>query len=57
MISDGGEELEPETVMFVPSTPRGELVKLMRDTDRDFRRGTKIQPMKFVERAGVSLVD
>ena len=26
----GGEDIEPETVMFIPSTPRGELMKLMR---------------------------
>ena len=32
-------------------------MKLMRETDRDFRRGTKIRPIKFVERAGTSLRD
>ena len=43
--------------MFIPSTPRGELLKLMRDTDSNFRRGTTIKPIKFIERAGVSLTD
>ena len=36
-----GEEGEPETVIFVPSTPRGELMKAMREADIEFRRGTK----------------
>ena len=52
-----GEELEPETVLFIPSTPRGELLKLLKETDQDFRRGTKIKPIKFIERAGTSLTD
>ena len=43
--------------MFVPSTPRGELVKKLRETDKKFREGTKIRAIKFVERAGVSLTD
>ena len=51
------DELEPETVMFVPSTPNGELAKLMKKADSDFRRGTKMRPIKFIERAGVSLRD
>ena len=52
-----GEGGEPETVLFIPSTPRGELMKAMREADRDFRRGTTIRPIKFVERAGVSIAD
>ena len=53
----GGEDMEPETVMFIPSTPRGELLRLLKDTDRDFRKGTIIKPIKFIERAGTSLTD
>ena len=34
--TERGEEGEPETVMFVPSTPRGELVKRLRETDKRF---------------------
>ena len=51
------EEQEPETVMFVPSTPRGELVKAMKEADNNFRKGTKIKPIKFIERAGISMTD
>ena len=56
---EGGnrDETDVETVMFVPSTPRGELVKLMRETDRNFRTGTTIKQIKFVERAGPSVRD
>ena len=36
------DESEPETVIFVPSTPRGELVKRMRESDSQFRKGSKI---------------
>ena len=43
--------------MFVPSTPRGELVKAMKEEDNIFRKRTKIKPIKFIERAGVSLTD
>ena len=43
--------------MFVPSTPGGELMKLMRDADRDFRKGTLMKQIKFVERAGPSIKD
>ena len=50
-------ETESETVMFVPSTPRGELVKAMKEADTNFRKGTRIKPIKFVERAGLSLSD
>ena len=32
-------------------------MKAMREADADFRRGTKIKPIKFVERAGVSLIN
>ena len=32
-------------------------MKSMREADKDFRRGTKIRPIKFVERAGISLTD
>ena len=53
----GEEDLEPETVVFIPSTPRGELLKMLKETDRDFRRGTTIPPIKFIERAGTSLTD
>ena len=51
------DESEPETVIFVPSTPRGELVKRMRESDMQFRKGSKIRKIKFIERAGVSLKD
>ena len=51
------DESEPETVIFVPSTPRGELVKSMRESDAQFRKGSKIRQIKFIERAGVSLRD
>ena len=44
-------------MIFVPSTPRGELVKRMKETDSMFRQGTKMRQMKFIERAGVSLRD
>ena len=50
-------EEEAETVLFVPCTPRGELLKIMRETDRKFREGTKIRKFKFVERRGKSLQD
>ena len=53
----GVEELEPETVLCIHSSPRGELLKIMRETDKDFRKGTTIRPIKFVERAGTSLTD
>ena len=43
--------------MFVPSTPGGELMKAMKETDSDFRKGTKIKPIKFVESAGISMAD
>ena len=43
--------------MFIPSTPRGELLKLFKEADNDFRKGTKIKPIKFIERAGVSIAD
>ena len=43
--------------MFIPSTPRGELLRWMREVDINYRRGTKIKPIKFIERAGVSLKD
>ena len=51
------DETEPETVLFIPSTPRGELLKRMRETDLQYRRGTDMRQIKFVERAGVSLKD
>ena len=41
----------------MPSTPRGELVKRMRETDSQFRKGSKLRQIKFIERAGVSLRD
>ena len=56
-LKQGREEQEAETVMFVPSTPRGELVKAMKEADTNFRKGTRIKPIKFVERAGLSLTD
>ena len=56
MRSPDNEE-EAETVLFVPCTPRGELLKLMRETDRKFREGTSIRKFKFVERRGKSLQD
>ena len=43
--------------MFLPYTPGSELMKKIRETDREFRRGTKIKRVKFVERAGSSLTD
>ena len=43
---------DPETVIFVPSTPRGELVKRLREADDQFRRGSKVRAIKFIERAG-----
>ena len=51
------DENEPETVIFVPSTPRGELVKRLRESDIQFRKGSNIRQIKFVERAGVSIRD
>ena len=45
----GRESMEPETVMFIPSTPRGELLNMLKETDRDFRKGTNIKPIKFIE--------
>ena len=48
---------DPETVIFVPSTPRGELVKRLREADDQFRRGSKVRAIKFIERAGISLKD
>ena len=43
-------EEEAETVMFLPCTPRGELLKKLREIDDRFRAGTKIRRIKFVER-------
>ena len=43
--------------MFVPCTPRGELVKMMREVDKRFREGTDIKKIKFIERRGRSLQD
>ena len=48
---------EIESVMFLPSTPHGELMKRVKEADRQFRRGTDIKRIKFVERAGKSLQD
>ena len=48
---------EIESVMFLPSTPHGELMKSVKEADRQFRRGTDIKRIKFVERAGKSLQD
>ena len=48
---------DSETVMFVPSTPKRELVKRLREADCNFRRGSRVRPIKFIERAGVSLRD
>ena len=33
------DETEPETVMFIPSTPGGELLKQMREADLSYRKG------------------
>ena len=34
------DETEAETVLFIPSTPGGELLKRLREADRKFREGT-----------------
>ena len=51
------DETDPETVMFLPSTPRGELMKRLKETDAQFRKGSGMQQIKFIERAGISLQD
>ena len=51
------DSTEPETVIFIPSTPRGELLKLMKESESQFRKGSKIRQIKFVERAGISIQD
>ena len=43
------ERAEVEAVIFVPSTPGGELVKRMQECDDNFREGTKEKKLKFVE--------
>ena len=43
------DSTEPETVIFIPSTPRGELLKLMKESDSQFRKGSG--------RAGISIQD
>ena len=43
--------------MFIRSTPRGELLKKLKETDELFRRGSDMRQIKFIERAGVSLRD
>ena len=53
----GREEDVAETVLFVPCTPGGKLMKRMKEADDTFREGTKIRRMKFVERRGKSLQD
>ena len=50
--------MEVETVMFIPSTPGGELQKRLKEVDSKFREGTQIKQIKFVERAaGTSVRD
>ena len=51
------DDTEPETVLFIPSTPGGELLKRMREADANYRRGTSMRQIKFIERVGVSLKD
>ena len=41
------DESEPESVIFVPSTPRGELVKRLRESDIQFRKGSKIKQINL----------
>ena len=43
--------------MFLPCTPRSELIKMVKEADREFRRGTEIKRIKFVERRGSSIAD
>ena len=51
------DDAEVETVLFLPSTPHGKLMKKLKETDRIFRMGTNIKRIKFVERSGTSLQD
>ena len=44
-------------MLFLPCTPNSELMKRVRNTDREFRRGTGIKRVKFVERAGSTIAD
>ena len=44
-------------MLFLLSSPRGELLKRMKETDHQFRKGTRMRQIRFVERAGVSLKD
>ena len=48
---------EAETVIFIPCTPKSILMRKMREADDNFRRGTQIRRIKFVERRGRSLQD
>ena len=48
---------EVETVMFIPSIPHIKLMKNFKKKDREFRKGTAMKRIKFVERAGISLQD
>ena len=48
---------EVESVIFLPCTPRSELVKMVKEADKEFRRGTAIKRIKFVEKRGSSLID
>ena len=51
--SNMGEETEPESIMFIPSTPNGELMKRLKEADATFRKGSSIRQIKLIERADI----
>ena len=51
------EETDIETVMFVPHTPGGKLLKMLEDEDERYRKGTKMKRIKFVERGGTTIMN
>ena len=41
------DKSEPETVIFIPSTPRGELMKMMKESYYQFRQGSNIRQINL----------
>ena len=50
-----GKREECETIVFVPVTPRGELVSRLKKVDESFRKTQGGAPIKFIERVGLKL--
>ena len=50
-------DVPPETVIFVPHTPGGELKKTIQDIDDQVMGGQKFGRVKVIEKLGTSLID